>query len=150
MTLSDTLAAPITLSKYPSCPQLGSGILIKEEEYVKFTLRYVKDAKPYYRESPVIPLYSILVLRKNEYIFAASFEVIDLRILATLSKKSVKSVQNDYLTKSFFTSPELILYSEEKKEDTSITVSLNEKQNVFFSLLKENTLDVFSFYEEFE
>lgn len=116
MVVNRILTDPIDISRFPNAPRTDKGI-VKRFDLEGLEVAFHKNAIPSGSESVVSIGYAMTVKDDGEYIYAISLEREDLRILASMLGISVKELQSDYGTKSFYGSYKIVMYGNDRKED---------------------------------
>jgi hypothetical protein len=106
---------------FHSAPDETSGI-IKNEQYKAgpYVIRMLKNPLTKSRENLIDILYSLVVLKDNKLILAVNMERDDYRGLAELFRCSVKSIQEDNNTRSYYGPLKCVVYSADQKEDQGV------------------------------
>lgn len=116
MVVNRILSDPIDISRFPNAPRTDKGI-VKRFTLEGMELAFHKNGIPSGQDSVVSIGYALTVKDDGEYIYAISLEREDLRVLASMLGISVKELQADYGTKSFYGSYRIVMYGNDRKED---------------------------------
>ncbi|MBR1937581.1 MAG: hypothetical protein IJ836_01325 [Spirochaetales bacterium] len=84
--------------------------------------------------------YALIGIYKGKYRYAVTVEKLDLRSLAASSGVSVKEIQNDYGTKSFFVDAKVYQYGEGEREEFG-PLQEEEKDEYILPFLMDILLD---------
>lgn len=79
--------------------------------------------------------YAYVLYSEGRPCFVSQIESVNLRLLASASSVSVKEIQRQYDTKSFYTPPRIFLYSHSLREDLGVYQGRGNDEEVF-ALLK--------------
>ncbi|MGH4038707.1 MAG: hypothetical protein ACRQFF_12795 [Sphaerochaeta sp.] len=106
---------------FHSAPDETSGI-IKTEQYKvgPYVVKMLKNPLTKSRETLTDIMYSLVVLKDNQLILAVNMERDDYRGLAESFHCSVKSLQEENNTRSYFGPVKCVLYTADEKEDQGI------------------------------
>lgn len=121
MLLKQSEIKPMDSLSFHSAPDENTGI-IKSEEYKvgPYFLRMLKNPLTRSGENLVDIQYSLAVLKDNKLVLAVNLERDDYRGLAELFHCSVKSIQEDHKTRSYYGPLKCVVYSADEKEDQGI------------------------------
>lgn len=135
---------PLDALAWHSVPSEEYGI-VKEECYKvgEYELIMLKTPLTLSQENLVFIEYSMIVKHKSKMILAINLEKDDIKGLATSFCCSIKSLQEEYKTKSYYGPLHCVLYSHDEKEDlgpyTGDTDLMSLK--IFFMDVLLDTLD---------
>ncbi len=142
MIVDISFAPEIGRADYPTIPDCATGKVggFEDKEYgLSFVL--LKNPQPL-GESMEAIFYSVAVLRDGCLIFCASIEALDLRSLASALGVSVKELQAEHSTKSFYSKPHIIVYGNDEREDIGLYLGSMKDEDVF-EFLKDVAYDSF-------
>lgn len=143
MIIDVSSASFIGREDYPTLPDPGSGVVenVFDEEYgVAFVS--LKNPRPQ-GESMESISHSVVVVRDGGMVFCASIESLDLRSLASALGVSVKELQAEHSTKSFYAKPHIIAYGNGGREDIGPYLGSMRDDDVF-CFLKDIAYDSFA------
>lgn len=117
MIVNKYIADEIDKELFPDAPNPGSGVL-KRYSAEGLTLLFCKNPSSLGLSPTEKIAYSLVAMSAdNEYIFAVSIVQTDLRELSYLTNIPLRQLQEEEGVKGFLTSPKLILFGSERRED---------------------------------
>jgi hypothetical protein len=135
---------PLNSLSWHSVPSETYGV-IKDECYKvgDFELKMLKNPLTQSQENLVFIDYAMIAKYKGKIILAINLEKDDLRALATSFGCSLKDIQEEYKTKSYYGPIHCVLYSSDEKEDMGVYTGETDLMSlrIFFIEVILDTLD---------
>lgn len=117
MIVNKYIADEIDKTLFPDAPNPNSGIM-KKYKAEGIDLFFCKNPLSLGLSPTEKIAYSLVALNsEDEYIFAVSIVQTDLRELSYLTNIPLRQLQEEEGVKGFFTSPRLVLFGSERRED---------------------------------
>ena len=132
MIVDKDSAAVLTVRDWPTLVDIKTGVVMEDvDEESGLDLIFMKNPASLGDDSMVSISHSVAALRDGNMIFSASLESLDLRALSSALGESVKSLQNEYGIKGYFTPSRIILYGNGEKEDLGVYLGAKDDDSVF-------------------
>lgn len=146
MIINRILAEELDPFRFPNIPSTKKGV-IKRYKLEGMDLSFIRNGVPENMQSVVSISYAMTVEQEGECIFVISLEKEDLRVLSSMLGVSVKELQQDYMTKSFFGPEHIVMYGDERREDIGIYNGSRSEDDIL-SYFLEAVYDSFDSIED--